>query len=102
MTTHPSGDDEGGPAKVTSGEPMRNQVQDSKPVPFLANFSLVSHVGLTMASSILLCLGLGHLIENWTGREYLWKLLLLPLGVASGFWAVYSIINEALEGPKNK
>ncbi len=74
-----------------------------KPDPLLVNLGLTSQIGLTMAASVLVGLFLGYKLDQWSGGGHLWKLVSIPLGIASGFWAVYKIIDKVLTcDEKNK
>lgn len=86
-------------------KPDRNKVKNTdngegelspKPDPLLVNLGLTSQIGLTMAASILVGLFLGYKLDQWSGGGHLWKLVFIPLGIASGFWAVYKIIDKVL------
>ena len=78
-------------------EPKRAQKGEApKPDPLLVNLGLTSQIGLTMAASVLVGLYLGYQLDKWSGGGHLWKLICIPLGIASGFWAVYKIIDKVL------
>ena len=75
----------------------------SKPDPLLVNLGLTSQIGFTMVASILVGLYLGYKLDQWSGGGHLWKFVSIPLGIASGFWAVYKIIDKVLTcDEKNK
>lgn len=67
------------------------------PDPLLVNLGLTSQIGLTMVAAVFIGLFLGHKLDELTGGGYLWKVLGIPLGIASGFWAVYKIIDSVLK-----
>jgi F0F1-type ATP synthase assembly protein I len=74
-----------------------------KPAPVLVNLGLTSQIGLTMAASVLVGLFIGHKLDQWSGGGHLWMIVSIPLGIASGFWAVYKIIDKVLTcDEKNK
>ncbi len=64
------------------------------------HLSLVSHLGLTMAAAIGIGLALGHGLDHWLGLGGWGKALGIPLGIASGFWAVYQLVAEAGREPR--
>ncbi len=71
----------------------------------IRQMGLVSQLGLTIAAAILISLGLGHLMDIWTGSKMGWKLASLPLGIASGYWAAYQLVGDMLgkkKGPAKR
>ena len=56
------------------------------------HLGLVSQIGLTMVAAIAIGLAIGYYLDLWTGSRWLWKLIFLPTGVLSGFWATYKLI----------
>jgi F0F1-type ATP synthase assembly protein I len=70
--------------------------------PLLVNLGLTSQIGLTMVASILVGLYVGHRLDQWSGGGHLWMVVGVLLGVASGFWGVYKIIDRVLTCDEDK
>ncbi|GAB4285890.1 MAG: hypothetical protein Kow0092_39750 [Deferrisomatales bacterium] len=78
---------------MSTHRPARKRPFDPRDLKDLAeHLSLLSQVGLTMAAAVGIGLALGIYLDRWTGHVALWKALCIPLGVLSGFWAVYRLI----------
>ena len=65
------------------------------------DIALVSQLGLTMAGSILLCFGIGYLLDRWLGTRGVFITVFILLGIAGGGWTVYRQITRVLD-PKGK
>ena len=62
-------------------------------------FGLLGQLGITMMVNILVCIGLYKLIERFTGRNGFIFIILVLLGVVSGFVSIYRMIMKL--GDKN-
>ena len=59
---------------------------------FLANFALVSQIGVTMVIPTVLGVWLGALIDKKLQTGALFLIILMLLGIASGFRNVYVLV----------
>jgi len=68
-----------------------------KKYAFLANFALVSQIGIMMVMPILLGVWLGGKIDNKLGTGALFLILFIILGVGASFRNVYLIVMKQYE-----
>ena len=61
---------------------------------FLANFALVSQLGLMMVIPIILGIWLGGIIDNKLGTGALFLIIFTLLGVGSAFRNVFLLVNK--------
>lgn len=64
---------------------------------FLANFALVSQIGVMMVVPIVLGVWLGGKIDNKLGTGALFLIIFVILGVGAGFRNVYLIVMKQYE-----
>lgn len=64
---------------------------------FLANFALVSQIGVMMVVPIILGVWLGGMIDNKLGTGALFLILFIILGVGASFRNVYLIVIKQFE-----
>lgn len=69
----------------------------NKKYGFLANFALVSQIGVTMVIPIVLGVWLGGIIDKKLGTGGLFLIILMLLGIASGFRNVYLLVYKQFE-----
>lgn len=70
---------------------------------YLRVLSLVSQLGISMAVPILLCVLLGAYLDNKTGREPLFTIIFILLGVGAAFRNLFYIVGkEAKKGEKDE
>lgn len=65
-----------------------------KPFDFLANFALVSQIGIMMVVPIILSIWLGGLIDNKLKTGALFLIIFTLLGVGSAFRNVFLLVNK--------
>lgn len=63
---------------------------------------MFSHLGLTMAGSILFCFFIGYFLDKWLGTKVLFITVFIILGVIGGGITVYRQIDEILHISKKK
>ena len=69
-----------------------------KDIPEILKYlGLVTELGLTMVSTILVGFAIGFFIDNKTGHFPLWTIIFLLLGIFSGFWSVYKLIMSKMK-----
>lgn len=68
---------------------------------FLANFALVSQIGITMVIPIVLGVWLGGKLDNKLGTKGLFLIVFISLGVASGFRNVYFLVYKRFDNKKD-
>ncbi len=61
----------------------------------MKNIVLITQVGLSVISSILLGLWIGIKLDKWLGTKYIFSIIMILLGIASGFLQAYKLINKA-------
>lgn len=61
----------------------------------MKNIVLITQVGLSIVSSILLGLWIGTKLDKWLGTKYIFSIIMIFLGIASGFLQAYKLINKA-------
>ena len=59
---------------------------------FIYYFGLITQVGLTVISSVLVSLLIGIALGRLTGAKAFFLILFLPIGIAGGFYSVYKQI----------
>lgn len=64
---------------------------------FLANFALVSQIGMMMVIPIVLCIWLGSKIDKKLGTGGLFLIIFIIIGVASGFRNIYHLVYKQFE-----
>ncbi len=57
-------------------------------VSIMKNVALITQVGITIISTILIALLLGKKLDEWLGTGVLFTLVLLVLGIASSFMTI--------------
>lgn len=68
---------------------------------FLANFALVSQIGITMVIPIVLGVWLGGKLDSKLGTKGLFLIVFILLGVASGFRNVYFLVYKRFDNKKD-
>ena len=58
--------------------------------------SLLTQIGLLMVINILIFLGLGVWLDKIFKTNGIFLIVLLLIGIISGFYSVYKVINESL------
>lgn len=71
--------------------------RDAKWVDHVA---IVTQVGLTVAGSILFCLGIGYYLDKWLGTKPLFIIVFILLGIAGGGYTAYRQIMEVADEPR--
>lgn len=61
----------------------------------MKNIVLITQVGLSVISSILLGLWIGIKLDKWLDTKYIFSIIMILLGIASGFLQAYKLINKA-------
>lgn len=61
----------------------------------MKNIVLITQVGLSVISSILLGLWIGIKLDKWLDTKYIFSIMMILLGIASGFLQAYKLINKA-------
>lgn len=69
----------------------------NKKYGFLANFALVSQIGVMMVVPIVLGVWLGNLMDNKLGTGGLFLIIFILLGVAAAFRNVYLLVYKQFE-----
>lgn len=64
---------------------------------FLANFALVSQIGVTMVIPIILGVWLGGIVDNKLGTGALFLIIFVLLGVGAAFRNVYLLVRRQFE-----
>lgn len=59
-------------------------------------FGLLTLLGIGIVSNIAVGFWLGSLIDRFTGHDLLFKLVGMIIGVISGFYSDYCLINDIL------
>lgn len=60
----------------------------------MKNIVLITQVGISVISPILLGLWIGTKLDKWLGTKYIFSIIMLILGIASGFLQAYKLINK--------
>ncbi len=63
---------------------------------------MVTHLGLTMAGSILLFFAIGYYLDKWLGTKGLFITIFILLGIAGGGYTVYYEIMKSLGQEEKK
>ncbi|MFM1515544.1 AtpZ/AtpI family protein [Helcococcus ovis] len=69
----------------------------------MKNLVLITQLAITMSVPIILGLLLGNYIDKWIGTKWIFSIILLIMGVASGFINSYKLImslNSTEKGEK--
>lgn len=64
-------------------------------------FGLLTLLGINVVVNIAVGFWLGSIVDNWTGREVLFKIMGIIIGVISGFYSDYRLINDVMGDNKN-
>ena len=64
----------------------------------LEQMSLVTHLGLSMAGSIILGFAIGYWLDKWLHTRGLFLVIFIILGVMGGGWLVYKNIMALDDG----
>lgn len=64
---------------------------------FLANFALVSQIGVMMVIPIILGVWLGGIIDNKLGTAPLFLIIFMILGVGAAFRNIYLVVYKQFE-----
>ena len=71
----------------------------------MKNLVLITQLAITMSVPIILGLLLGNYIDKWVGTKWIFSIILLIMGVASGFINSYKLImslNSTEKGEKER
>ncbi len=63
----------------------------------LSTFGRVGQIGFTFVFSVLISVGIGYWIDKAVGTDFLFKLVFLVIGIASGLWSVYRTLSRFIE-----
>ena len=63
----------------------------------LKHLTLITELGLTMVSTILVGFALGYFIDKHAGQFPVWTIVFLLLGIIAGFWSVYKLIMSKIK-----
>ena len=74
----------------------------TKPGKWTDDLSMVTHLGLTMAGSILLCFAIGYYLDKWLGTTGLFITIFTLLGIVGGGYTVYREIMKTLGQEEKK
>ncbi|MGM0451706.1 MAG: AtpZ/AtpI family protein [Thermodesulfobacteriota bacterium] len=69
--------------------------------PWTEHLQIVAQLGLTMAGSILFCLFIGRVADNWLETKGIFTALFILLGIIGGGVVVYRQIMEIMEPAAN-
>ena len=61
----------------------------------MKNIVLITQVGISIISPILLGLWIGTKLDKWLDTKYVFSIILIILGIASGFLQAYKLIIKA-------
>lgn len=68
----------------------------------MKNIVLLTQVGLSMITPIFLGLWIGRKLDNLVGSKYIFSIIMILLGIASGFLQVYKLITRANKKSSSK
>ena len=68
----------------------------------MKNIVLITQVGISIISPILLGLWIGSKLNDWLGTKYIFSIIMLILGIAAGFLQAYKLIIKATKDKKTK
>ncbi|MFM1538514.1 AtpZ/AtpI family protein [Helcococcus bovis] len=71
----------------------------------MKNLVLITQLAITMSVPIILGLLIGNYIDKWVGTKWIFLIILLIMGVASGFINSYKLImslNSTEKGEKER
>lgn len=74
----------------------------NKKYGFLANFALVSQIGVMMVIPIVLGIWLGNKIDQKLGTGALFVIIFMVLGIGSAFRNVYLLVYKQFEKKKEE
>lgn len=69
----------------------------------MKNLVLITQVGISLITPILLGLFLGSLVDKWVGTKLFFSIVIMLMGIAAGFINTYKLImklNPKKEGLK--
>ena len=69
----------------------------------MKNLVLITQVGLSLASPIIVGVIFGGFVDKWLKTGWIFSIIFLLLGIASGFYNTYKLIislNKSEEGEK--
>lgn len=58
----------------------------------MKNLVLITEVGIKLAVPIVLCTIIGNWIDGLIGTKWIFSIIMIILGIASGFLSVYKLI----------
>ena len=61
----------------------------------MKNIVLITQVGISVISPILLGLWIRTKLDKWLGTKYIFSIIMIILGIASGFLQAYKLITKA-------
>lgn len=70
--------------------------------PWSEQLQIVAQLGLTMAGSIIFCLFVGRMIDEWLGTRGIFTSVFIILGIIGGAVVVYRQIMEITEPDTKK
>ncbi len=70
--------------------------------PWAQHMQIVIQIGLTMAGSIIFCMYVGRLLDNWLGTGGIFTIIFILLGIVGGGVVVYRQIMEVVEPDSEK
>lgn len=68
-------------------------MKDKKGNDWLKNLALITQIGISMLSPILLGLFIGIKLDKYFQNNYLFSIIFLILGIGSGFMNVFKLLN---------
>lgn len=68
----------------------------------MKNLVLITQLAITMSVPIILGLLIGNYIDKWVGTKWIFSIILLIMGVASGFINSYRLIMSLNSTEKGK
>ncbi|QSX05049.1 AtpZ/AtpI family protein [Sedimentibacter sp. zth1] len=69
----------------------------SKKYDALKNLTLITQVGLIIVTSLLVSIFLGNIIDRVVKTEYIFKIIFILFGIASGFTSAYKLIMKSVK-----
>ncbi|MFC1478833.1 AtpZ/AtpI family protein [Candidatus Margulisiibacteriota bacterium] len=61
--------------------------------------SLLTQIGVTMVLNIVIFLFIGLFLDKWLKTNGIMLVVFLLIGIGSGFYCVYRVINEVMADP---
>jgi len=68
----------------------------------LSSLGLLTQLGIVIIINIGVGFFLGYLLDNLAGREYIFKIIGILVGVGSGFYSDYKIIENIINTGNGK